>query len=69
MYCLASSYYFGDNLVEKNVRQAFIYAKKAADLGNPNACQLTSYMLEYGEGCNVDPKEAKKYAKKATDEE
>lgn len=70
MYSLASSYYFGgDNLVEKNVRQAFIYAKKAADLGNPDACRLTSYMLEYGEGCNVDPKEAKKYAKKATDEE
>lgn len=70
MYDLASSYYFGgDNLVEKNVRQAFIYAKKAADLGNLYACRLTSYMLENGEGCNVDPKEAKKYAKKATDEE
>lgn len=69
MYCLALSYYYGDNLVEKNVRQAFIYAKKAADLGNPYACRWTSSMLENGEGCEVDLKEAKKYKKKATDEE
>lgn len=69
MYNLACQYYGGSKLVEKNLTQAFIYAKKSADLGNPGACQLTSYMLENGEGCNADPKEAKKYKKKATGEE
>ncbi|MBW4727092.1 tetratricopeptide repeat protein [Prevotella nigrescens] len=69
MYNLARHYYLGDNLVEKNLTQAFIYAKRAADLGNPGACALTSYMLENGEGCDVNPKEAKKYKKKATGEE
>lgn len=66
---LARHYYLGDNLVEKNLKQAFIYAKRSADLGNPGACALTSYMLENGEGCDVNPKEAKKYKKKATGEE
>lgn len=69
MYNLACHYYGGSKFVEKNLKQAFIYAKKSADLGNPRACQLTSYMLENGEGCNADPKEAKKYKKKATGEE
>ena len=69
MYNLACHYYGGSKLVEKNLTQAFIYAKKSADLGNPDACRLTSYMLENGEGCEVNPKEAKKYEKKATGEE
>jgi len=69
MYNLACQYYSGSKLVEKNLTQAFIYAKKSADLGNPDACRLTSYMLENGEGCEVNPKEAKKYEKKATGEE
>ena len=69
IYNLACHYYGGSKFVEKNLKQAFIYAKKSADLGNPRACQLTSYMLENGEGCNADPKEAKKYKKKATGEE
>ncbi len=69
MYNLACQYYGGSKLVEKNLTQAFIYAKKSADLDNPGACELTSYMLENGEGCDVAPKEAKKYKKKATGEE
>ena len=69
MYNLARHYYVGSKLVEENLTQAFIYARKSADLGNPGACRLTSYMLENGEGCNADPKEAKKYEKKATGEE
>ena len=69
MYNLARHYLYGSKLVEENPTQAFIYAKKSADLGNPGACQLTSYMLENGEGCEVDLKEAKKYEKKATGEE
>lgn len=69
MYNLARHYLYGSKLVEENPTQAFIYAKKSADLGNPGACRLISYMLENGEGCNVDLKEAKKYEKKATGEE
>ena len=66
---LTRHYYLGDNLVEKKLKQAFIYAKRSADLGNPGACELISYMLENGEGCDVNPKEAKKYKKKAIGEE
>ncbi len=59
---LGSHYYSGSDLFEKNRKQAFIYFKKSADLGNVDAAELVSYMYEHGEGCDKDINQAKKYS-------
>lgn len=65
---IAREYYWGDNLLEKNHSQAFIYAKKSADLGDADACGLVAYFYDNAIGCNKDPIEAQKYRDKITPE-
>lgn len=58
---IGRQYYWGDDLLEKSDTQAFIYIKKAADMGQVDACGMLAYFYENGIGCNKDIKEAKKY--------
>lgn len=63
MGCLniGRQYYSGKGLLEKNDTQAFIYIKKAADMGQVDACRVLAYFYENGIGCSKNPNEAKKY--------
>lgn len=58
---LAMEYWCMGSLYEKNDKQAFTYAKKAADSGIVDACGFIGYCYANGIGCEKDPKKAKKY--------
>lgn len=60
-YNLSSHYFKGSKLLEKNLFQAFIYCKQAADMGNVEACEKLGYMYEKGLGCDRNPDKAKEY--------
>lgn len=65
---ISREYFYGNNLFEKDEKQAFIYAKKSADLGDVDACQYVAYFYDNAIGCNKDPIEAQKYRDKITPE-
>lgn len=60
-YNLSSHYFKGSKLLEKNLFQAFIYCKQAADMGYVEACEKLGYMYEKGLGCDRNPDKAKEY--------
>lgn len=66
---LGKEYFSGNNLMEKNDSQAFIYIKKAADAGVVDACTWIAYFYENGIGCDKDPNKAKKYKDMTTAKE
>lgn len=66
---LAYFYFFGGDIVKKDNKQAFIYAKMAADQNHPDACNLVAYMYENGIGCDKDPKKAQEYRDKVNPQE
>ena len=53
-------------MFDKNNDQAFIYMRKAADMGNVDACRTLAYFYENGIGVNKDPQKAKEYKDKTT---
>ncbi len=61
---LSNQYYPGGDLFETNSEQAYIYAKKSADMGNVDGCAKVAYLLDNGIGCYKDLKEAQKYRDK-----
>ncbi len=61
---LSNQYYPGGDLFETNGEQAYIYARKSADMGNVDGCAKVAYLLDNGIGCYKDPKEAQKYRDK-----
>ena len=62
-YNLGNAYFNGD-MVDKSIEQAFVYIKKAADLGLVDACESIAYFYENGMGCDKDPNKAKEYRDK-----
>lgn len=58
---LANHYYDERGLMGKDIHQAFVYFKKAADMGLVEACGVMSYLYERGIGCDKDPDKAKEY--------
>lgn len=58
---IGNHYYSGSEIFEENKYQAFLYYKKAADMGNIDVCSRLSYMCENGIGTDMNPKMAKKY--------
>lgn len=67
-YKMAELYYHGysDLNIKQDVFQAFVYAKKAADAGWIDACEMVSYLYENGIGCDKDIAKAKEYHNKAS---
>lgn len=61
---IGNHYYSGSEIFEENKDQAFLYYKKAADMGNIDVCNRLSYMYENGIGTDMNPKMAKKYKDK-----
>ena len=61
---LGRQYCIGNDLFDKNESQAFIYTKKAADMGIIDACQTLAYFYENGIGVEKDPLKAKEYKEK-----
>lgn len=61
---LAYFYYYGSDIVKKDEKQAFIYAKMAADQDHPDACNMVAYMYDNNIGCDKDPKKAQEYRDK-----
>lgn len=61
---LSYQYYPGGDLFNKDSHQAFVYAKKAADVGDVSGCELVAYLLDNGIGCSKNPKEAQRYRDK-----
>lgn len=61
---LGKQYYNGNDLVEQNYDQAFVYVKKAADMGLVEACNAIAYLYEKGIGCDKNPVKAKEYRDK-----
>lgn len=61
---LSYQYYPGGDLFEQDSQQAYIYAKKAADAGNVDACARVAYLLDNGIGCSRNPQKAQKYRDK-----
>lgn len=61
---LGLHYYVGDGLMRQNYDQAFVYVKKAADMGLVDACAALAYFYEEGIGCNKNPVKAKEYKDK-----
>lgn len=57
-------YYLGSDLFQKDEVQSFIYYKKAADMGNIDACGVVAYFYEKGIGTSKDPQKAKEYRDK-----
>ena len=51
-------------MVDKSIEHAFVYIKKAADLGLVDACESIAYFYENGMGCDKDPNKAKEYRDK-----
>ena len=68
-YNLAFFYYSGSDIVDKDKKQAFIYAKMAADQNHPDACNMVAYLYENGIGCDKDPKKAQEYRDKVKPQE
>lgn len=68
-YNLAFFYYSGSDIVKKDKKQAFIYAKMAADQNHPDACNMIAYLYENGIGCDKDPKKAQEYRDKVKPQE
>jgi TPR repeat protein len=66
MNCLGLCYEYG-NGVEKNLKEAFAWYKKAAELGNPTAMHNVGICYENGNGIKKNPKEAFAWYKKAAD--
>ena len=50
--------------MDKSDGQAFVYVKKAADMGLIDACNVLAYFYENGIGCDKDPQKAKEYKDK-----
>ncbi|MBR1378757.1 MAG: sel1 repeat family protein [Bacteroidaceae bacterium] len=63
-YQLAMNYYNGQNGYKQDSYQAFVYSKKAADLGVVDAYEAVAYMYENGIGCDKNPQKAKEYRNK-----
>ena len=63
-YNLGMQYYIGNDLVNKDYGQAFVYTKKAADMGHIDACNAIAYFYENGIGIDKDPQKAKEYKDK-----
>ncbi len=63
-YELASLYYLGKMGYPQDNFQSFIFMKKAADGGFPDAINALAYMYENGLGCEKDPLKAKEYRNK-----
>ena len=63
-YNLGRQYYMGNDLVNKDYGQAFVYTKKAADMGLVDACNALAYFYENGYGVDKDPQKAKEYKDK-----
>lgn len=61
---LAWFYFNGSDIIKKNVNQGFIYAKLAADQGQPDACEMVANCYDRGIGTNRDPQKAEEYRKK-----
>lgn len=61
---LGTQYYLGNYLMDKSDGQAFVYVKKAADMGLIDACNVLAYFYENGIGCDKDPQKAKEYKDK-----
>lgn len=57
-------YYFGSDLFQKDIAQSFIYYKKAADMGDIDACGVVAYFYDKGIGTSKDPQKAKEYRDK-----
>ena len=58
---LGTQYYLGNYLMDKSYSQAFVYVKKAADMGLIDACNVLAYFYENGIGCDKNPQKAKEY--------
>lgn len=63
-YYLGMHYYWDNGLMNKHSGQAFVYIKKAADMGHIDACNMIAYFYENGIGCDKDPQKAKEYKDK-----
>lgn len=63
-YVLGLHYYLGNELMDKSDGQAFVYIRKAADMGHIDACNRIAYFYENGIGCAKDPQKAKEYKDK-----
>ncbi len=61
---IGKHYYFGSDLFQKNEVQSFIYYKKAADMGDIDACRVVASFYEKGIGTSKDPQKAKEYRDK-----
>lgn len=54
----------GNDLVNKDYGQAFVYIKKVADMGLVDACNSLAYLYENGIEVDKDPQNAKEYRDK-----
>jgi TPR repeat protein len=63
---IAECYAMGFGIPNPDMNQAFLYNKKAADLGYEGTFLATANCLLYGVGCEVDQSEAVKYFKLAS---
>ena len=54
--------------VPKDEAKAYVYYKKAADLGNSNGVRMLGVCYEYGMGVAIDKTAALKYYKQAADQ-
>lgn len=63
-YELGRHYNVGSELFGKDFGQAFVYVKKAADMGVVDACSMVAYFYENGIGCDKNPQKAKEYKDK-----
>ncbi len=68
-YQLGMQYYNGNDLFDRDYGQAFVYIKKAADMGHIDACKATSYFYENGIGVEKNPQKAKEYKDKTSVED
>ena len=51
--------------IQKNMAEAFTYAKKGCELGNMGACFNVARMYQFGEGTEKDPQKAAAYGEVA----
>lgn len=61
---LGKHYAKGSQLINKNLDQAFVYIKKAADMGLVDACKIIALFYENGIGIDKNPQKAKEYRDK-----
>ncbi len=64
-YNLGRQYFMGNDLMNKDNSQAFVYIKKAADMGLVDACMGVAYLYETGQGVEKDLQKAKEYRDRA----